>query len=74
METFINWIGSILAILIILWIVSANIVRLVMWTKCFKIKECNNRKCSIRNMCHKYHEKITEEDRQRIMHIIAKIK
>lgn len=74
METFTSWIGSILAILIILWIVCANIVRLVMWIKCFKIKECNNRKCSIRDMCHKYQERITEEDRQRIMQIIAKMK
>lgn len=54
METFISWTGSILALLIILWIVSANLVRLVMWIRCFKIKECNNRKCLIRNMCHKY--------------------
>lgn len=74
MEILINQIGDIVALLIILWIVYANIVRLVMWIKCFKIKECNNRKCSIRDMCHKYQERITEEDRQRIMQIIAKMK
>lgn len=73
METFISWTGSILALLIILWIVSANFVRLVMWIRCFKIKECNNRECLIRNMCRKYHEKITEEDRQRIMQMIEKL-
>lgn len=73
METFISRLGEILALLIILWIIETNIVRLVMWIKCFKVKECSNRKCQIKDMCRKYQERITDEDYRRILQKIAEI-
>lgn len=72
MELFTSWIGSILALLYAIWIVGANIVRLVMWIKCLKVKECNNRKCLFR--CCKYKEWINEVAYQRILRIITDLK
>lgn len=70
-KAFTSSIGSIIALVIILGIICANFVRLVMWIKCFRIKECNNRKCSFK--CYKYHEKLTEEDYKRILDKIAEL-
>lgn len=72
MELFTSWIGSVLALFYALWIVGANIVRIVIWVKCFKVKKCNNRKCLFR--CCKYKEILNEEDYQRILQIITDLK
>ena len=68
MDTFSRWLGNIIALLYIIWIAGANIVRLIIWVKCFKVKKCNNRKCLFR--CCKYKERVNEEDYQRILQMI----
>lgn len=45
MDTFSRCLGNIIALLYTIWIVGVNIVRLIIWVKCFKVKKCNNRKC-----------------------------
>ena len=71
METFISRLGVISTLLIILWIIGTNIIRLVIWIKCFKIKNCNDRKCPIRDICCKYVDEITSEERQRLLRKIS---
>lgn len=71
MEMLISRIGIILALLVILWIISTDIILLVMWIKCFKIKKCSNRKCLFRDICYKYVYEITSEERQRLLRKIS---
>ena len=73
MEIIISRLDIILVVLIILWIIGMDIIRLVMWIKCFKVTGCSDRKCPIKNMCHKYQERMTKEDYQRILKKIEEI-
>lgn len=39
-----------------------NVVRFIMWIKCYRVKECDNRNCHWARYCDKYHRGITEEE------------
>ena len=43
MEAFSSLIGSVIVLGFIIFVVTANLFRLVMWIKCFKVKRCQNR-------------------------------
>ena len=74
MIIFVSLLGEILVLLIMLWIIVMDIIRFVMWIRCFKVTKCSNRKCPIKSMCYKYQEQMTEEDYQRIQKKIDEIK
>lgn len=54
-DRILGWIGGILCILNIFCLIIGNIIRVVYWLKCFKIKYlCENRNCRFRCFCLKY--------------------
>lgn len=50
----------------ILITVRFNTIHFICFTKCFRIKECTNRKCYFRDYCNKYVDIPTEEEFDRI--------
>ncbi len=67
MEVFSSLIGSAIVLGFIIFVVTANLFRLVMWIKCFKVKRCQNRRCINNIMCGKYTERMTEEEYQKLL-------
>ncbi|MDE7322501.1 MAG: hypothetical protein K2N73_07155 [Lachnospiraceae bacterium] len=51
-------------------IIVGNIIRLIIWIKCFKIKECNNDDCRICKYCKKYHYILTEEEKEKLRQML----
>lgn len=45
-----------------LYLIAANIIRLIHLIKCRKIKHCTSRRCIQRYMCKKWVETYTDED------------
>lgn len=48
-------------------IVVGNIIRLIVFIKCFKVKNCTNDNCPICTYCRKYHCIMTEEYKEELI-------
>lgn len=59
---FTEMIGDIAMALFFAGIVIGNIVRVIALFKCFGRRECSNRNCHLKVLCHRYREDITQED------------
>ena len=59
---FTEMIGDLVMALFFAGIVVGNIVRAIALFKCLGKKECSNRNCHLKVLCHRYREEITQED------------
>lgn len=57
-----HWLVVIFLILFFAMIIVYNLAWLYYKIKCFKIKDCCNRKCNFKIFCYKYYEKYTDEE------------
>ena len=62
-----SWIGSVAISLTLIYVIAANIIRLIMWIKCFRVKECNRRHCLCNMICNKYHKVLTEKEYNQLL-------
>ena len=69
-----SWIGSVAISLTLIYVLAANIIRLIMWIKCFRVKECNRRHCLCNMMCNKYHEVLTEKEYNQLLNTIIEFR
>ena len=53
-RTFFEWYGIGISILILGFLVIGNIIRIVYFIKCIKIKKCSDRNCRVNEYCPKY--------------------
>ena len=59
---FTEMIGDLVMALFFAGIVVGNIVRVIVLFKCLGKRECSNRNCHLKVLCHRYREEITLED------------
>lgn len=74
MEMILNYVIGILLCSVIPILVVLNIARFIMWIKCFKIKECSNRKCRYHVCCRKYKDEYEERQTEDLYLLIKKYK
>ena len=70
MEMILSWVVGIAILVIMAFIIIGNAVRFIMWIKCFKIKECYNRRCINNAACAKYSEQLTEDEYNELQSMI----
>lgn len=58
----IEWIFNLALLLLLAVIVVGNIMRLIALFKCLRKRKCSDRSCSLKILCHRYQETITQED------------
>lgn len=70
-------IGMIIYVLLISGIIIADTIYLIIWIAklfiCRNIEECKNRKCHVKNNCHKYSIIPTPEEYERIHKLIDEL-
>ena len=54
-------------------LIIGNIVRLVYYIKCIRIKKCTDKQCRVKEYCPKYQESWTEEEREHLQRLIDKL-
>ena len=74
MELILSWAGAVVLLLTIAYLIVGNAVRFIMWIKCFKVKECCNRKCINRMTCRKYRERLTESEQKELLDMTEEFK
>lgn len=70
MNEILQWIYTIFLVFLAIIIIVFNIARVVYFFKCFKIKDCSNSNCHFKEFCDKYHEVLTEEEKESIRKIL----
>lgn len=65
-----SWIGAILIILNIVYMVLGNCMRIIMWLKCIRVRACNNQRCLNKGMCSKYYDQLTDEECKELSNMI----
>lgn len=58
----IEWMFNIAYLFFFVTLVVGNVIRLIIWIRCFGKKDCNNQGCHLKYFCSKYQETITQED------------
>lgn len=64
------WIVYIFLFLFFAMIVVFNVARVIYFIKCIRVKRCSKDSCHFKIFCDKYHEKLTEEDIERIQKML----
>ena len=70
MAAIFSWFLTIVILSALAFLVITNAIRFVMLIKCFKIKECNKRRCINKVMCEKYYEALTDDEYYELLNMI----
>lgn len=55
------------AIIVIVIVIAANLIRLWYFIKCLGVQSCKNGKCKYREFCFRYQGGITEEEKEELL-------
>lgn len=73
MKAFFDLISSTFLILFLLFLIVGNIIRLIYFVKCIRIKKCSNRTCMVKEYCPKHETIWTDKYIEHLEKIIEEL-